>query len=600
MRCVKRMWGVAAVLAMTQLSCSGDLPDAPAGRAQVPWRVQNRIPVTTAGLKDVWASSPTDVFAVGSWGEMLHFDGEAWDLMLPGYSYDFERVWGSGPGDVYVLGRDTHGSGRGVVHFDGSAWRPVELEGSAWWYGSVWGSGRDDVYIGGPANTLQHFDGVEWKIVDPGNSQAIVDISGSGPEDVYLLDSQASVYHFDGSEWDAVEVGVDFGAEAPRQIEVQSAESVLIGGRRSAFYDGSAWRAVDEIYDASFTMEDMCAAGTQEYLAVGGTKVLYFETLPTPAWHLAAAQEEGIFRHTRFLGVWSQYLADGLYAVDDWGGVWRAGPTGLECLNQSLESVNGIGGTSEEDVYAVGDHGSVMHFDGEGWSRVSGFANVELTAVWAWSENNVLLTTASTDAYRFDGVRWEVSDGPPTVRADEIWGFGGGAAVVVGAGGVAAFDGNDWREWGLSVYLSGVWGSSPDDVWAVGSGTILHFDGRGWKVEDFGGERPGLLDVLGFGPHSVYGLSSNSIYHYDGFRWRLLLTEPHASPFRKLAGASQRDLYILAYEGVYHYDGATLTLQHETLRRERTFTSLQAIWSASSTDVFAGGQRGYLIRYGTN
>jgi hypothetical protein len=581
-----------ALIAITQLSCSDQSPSAPVEQGEWVWQVQNRIPVTRGGLDDIWASSPDDIFAVGRWGEILHFDGEAWDLLVLDDQFRLQSIWGSGPQDVYVLGQ-AWSEGVGLFHYDGNAWNKVELEGPGLYLG-IWGSGPGDVYVGGPANTLHHFNGQEWTVVDPGNEQPITDICGSGPGDVYLLDSLGHVIHFDGFEWSTVDIGVDFGAETPGHIEAQSATSVLVGGRRSAFFDGYAWMPVDEIEDASFTMEDMCAADVYNgYLAAGGTKILFCDSL---RWYPVADQSDILFDHSAFTGIWSKNTGIALYAVDIGGGVWRTGPQGLEFLNQSLETINHIGGSSENDVYAVGDYGSVMHYDGDSWSPLPGFTNARLTAVWAWSHDNVIVTTSSRNVYRYEGVKWELAAGPLAVIAEDIWGFEGGQAVGVGSGGMVNFDGDEWRDYGLRAHLYGVWGSSPHDVWAVGPGTMLHFDGQNWIVRDFEVGIPSFLDVLGFGPRDVYVISHNSMYRYDGFQWRLVLTDPQLSSFRCLTGTSNRDLYILADDSVYHYDGNELTTVHAPRTGERPHGPLWVIWSASSSSVFIGGDKGYLVR----
>jgi hypothetical protein len=158
------------------------------------------------------------------------------------------------------------------------------------------------------------------------------------------------------------------------------------------------------------------------------------------------------------------------------------------------------------------------------------------------------------------------------------------------------FDGDEWRDYGLRAHLYGVWGSSPHDVWAVGPGTMLHFDGQNWIVRDFEVGIPSFLDVLGFGPRDVYVISHNSMYRYDGFQWRLVLTDPQLSSFRCLTGTSNRDLYILADDSVYHYDGNELTTVHAPRTGERPHGPLWVIWSASSSSVFIGGDKGYLVR----
>ena len=49
-------------------------------------------------------------------------------------------------------------------------------------------------------------------------------------------------------------------------------------------------------------------------------------------------------------------------------------------------NLNAVAGTSSSDVWAVGDAGVVLHYDGKSWSRMSvaglGGRRPDLTAVW--------------------------------------------------------------------------------------------------------------------------------------------------------------------------------------------------------------------------
>jgi hypothetical protein len=59
---------------------------------------------TTENLYGVWGSSPSDLFAVGEHGTILHYDGRGWSAMHSGTADYLLGVWGSGPGDVFAVG----------------------------------------------------------------------------------------------------------------------------------------------------------------------------------------------------------------------------------------------------------------------------------------------------------------------------------------------------------------------------------------------------------------------------------------------------------------------------------------------------------------
>jgi len=53
---------------------------------------------------DVWGTSPSDVYAVGDGGTILHYDGNSWSTMTSGTTVVLNGVWGTSSGDVHVVG----------------------------------------------------------------------------------------------------------------------------------------------------------------------------------------------------------------------------------------------------------------------------------------------------------------------------------------------------------------------------------------------------------------------------------------------------------------------------------------------------------------
>ncbi|HUS68053.1 MAG TPA: hypothetical protein VMZ28_26150, partial [Kofleriaceae bacterium] len=196
-----------------------------------------------------------------------------------------------------------------------------------------------------------------------------------------------------------------------------------------------------------------------------------------------------------------------------------------------------LSGTGPDDVFAVGQNGSLAHFDGIGWMAAA-IPDGDLTSVsarmpgdaWAVSPNAI---------YRWDGASWTQVDPAITAnhgavlarRADDVWVFGtptlrwDGTAWTVPADAptisfqtseptiawaagpgdgddiyvVTSDDGNPvfhrrsgeaWQAIDASLVdasideVSGVWGSGPDDVFVGASeGQVLRWDGDGWTVE---------------------------------------------------------------------------------------------------------------------
>jgi len=93
----------------------------------------------------VWANTPTDVFAVGLRGRILHYDGQTWSRMKSMTTRDLIDVWGRSSSDVYAVGP------AGVLHYDGAMWSVLgERPGTCPYGGNcIWGTEADVFVVSG-------------------------------------------------------------------------------------------------------------------------------------------------------------------------------------------------------------------------------------------------------------------------------------------------------------------------------------------------------------------------------------------------------------------------------------------------------------------
>ncbi|AKU95330.1 hypothetical protein AKJ09_01994 [Labilithrix luteola] len=110
---------------------------------------------------------------------------------------------------------------------------------------------------------------------------------------------------------------------------------------------------------------------------------------------------------------------------------------------QTYATLNAVWPIASNDVWAVGDQGTIRHYTGQGrvWDIVESPVTTSLRAIWAGSANDV----------------WAVGDG----------------------GVVVHYDGTNWRRIAVSGLgtqrpdLRAIWGSSSGRVFAVGANVIL-------------------------------------------------------------------------------------------------------------------------------
>jgi hypothetical protein len=102
----------------------------------------------------------------------------------------------------------------------------------------------------------------------------------------------------------------------------------------------------------------------------------------------------------------------------------------------------GLWGSSSTDVFAVGQHGTILHYDGSSWSGMQSGTTNYLAGVSGNSASNVYAVGEAGTILHYDGSGWSLTS--------------------IGANGLAA------------VWCSP---STPDVFIVGGNGAILHFDG---------------------------------------------------------------------------------------------------------------------------
>jgi len=257
---------------------------------------------------DVWGASATDVYAVGTGGNVsgyiYHSPGAAVWTQIKGTG-PLYAVWGSGADDVYVAGLDMilHSTDRGAT------WKSETLPAvsGSWLFDALWGSGAGDVYVAGFST-----DSSGTK-----TGSSILHSSGSGTWTVqYGSSSNGSSF----SLW---------GADAAHVFAVDRSSGAVV---RSS--GNGAWTANGALGPARRIWG---LAATQLYV--------------TAANGIAFGSSDGVtWTPSTVTGAGSEFLED-------------------------------ICGSASDDLFIVGNQGSIFHRSASGWSK-EGAAGARLNALW--------------------------------------------------------------------------------------------------------------------------------------------------------------------------------------------------------------------------
>ena len=288
-------------------------------------------------MRDIWASSPTNVYVVGhndqgGQGTMFRYDGNKWravdlgSIIIGGIT--LSAIYGFGPNDIYAVGQRIYDNPTPppnyldsslIIHYDGVSWRDIKIiKGSR--LNCIWGATTTSILAGGSYGTLFYFNGIGWKKMDFDSSESIVNIGGLSNTEYYA------------------------------STVVEYADSLRCNLLK---FSGPNWNKID-----SFTV--------------------IFTNMVWKFGHSLYQTPTGILYSSGY----------GVYKKD--GNSWQR----LFYNEYPLH----LGGSSDQNIFAVGDFGRIYHWNGVDWKRLVEIElNIQFTSAWT---NNVETFIVGNNGYK--------------------------------------------------------------------------------------------------------------------------------------------------------------------------------------------------------
>jgi len=140
-----------------------------------------------------------------------------------------------------------------------------------------------------------------------------------------------------------------------------------------------------------------------------------------------------------------------------------------------------VWGASADDVWAVGSHGHIAHWDGRTVIDVDSPVEVELSAIGARGADDIY-AAGEEFLLHFDGRSWRVADRFPDETIRDLHCAADGRLFVAGTFGLRVRDGGSWRTVpGPRASSTAVWTADDGGV-RVGDGSWI-WRVRGWSAE---------------------------------------------------------------------------------------------------------------------
>ncbi len=478
-----------------------------------------------------------------AFGRVLCHDGAEWTQYDTSLERRINSIW-CYEGVVRAVADD------GVIlSFDGSTWTrsdapyPVDLF-------RIWGTGADNIWIVGYAGTILRLVDGTWERLTTSVIESMYAIAGTGPEDMHFGGDGGTYFHFDGQELTApdtiVETDIKDLVIAPDGALFVAAGSLFecrggiwkkaadgppctglafVGDRLFGMSFSGIMEFVDFSWDLTYVhyMYRMHGNGGDRLaiIAQGGDVLTYdgeFDELLTPqatlifdvdgfdATDVYAVGADGLVLH--FDGI--EWRPEDLSTERDFHGLWCADGGSIVAVGDDvlavkkddlwsvqegadLGSMHKIWGTGLDDLYTIGSHGTILHFDGSEWTKMTHPTDQLLCGIWGSGPSDVYVVSA------------------------------GGCS---GGGDIMHYDGETWE----IVYnarrtpLYTVWGTAADNVIAVGSdgGDFYQYDGDTWVKNDYLWDPP-TNDVHGNSAYNIYaGGYEGGFWHWDGSDWHMV------------------------------------------------------------------------------
>lgn len=261
-------------------------------------------------LVAVSGSSKTDVWAVGSGGTIVHWDGAAWTATPTGLKNTFHAVWARGANEVWAVSSTDAILRSGGFAGGKATWEREPSPTDEWNVAplyAIWGDAKGHLRLGarsynlfepngdfGPGNQFVREaadGGAAW--VGVKGTATIHGIWGSSADDLWIVG--------DNSQWVSWQLGY-------------TAHGTRSGGELT-------WTEVDS--QASVMLEGVWGSGPGDVWAVG---------------------DKGTIRH-----------------ITAGAAQWAIVPS------PTTEALHAIWGSGPGDIWAVGDEGTILHYDGKAW-----------------------------------------------------------------------------------------------------------------------------------------------------------------------------------------------------------------------------------------
>ncbi|MDP3735318.1 MAG: hypothetical protein Q8R39_02730 [bacterium] len=579
----------------------GSNPSATPELGNVSVSTSASVPPTTQTLFAVDALSVSEVWAVGGGGVIVHYNGTNWTSSASPTGLTLRSLAILSATDGWAVGN----SGT-IIHWDGVSWTLFSSPTGNTLNGIDMLSATDGWAVGN-SGTIIHWDGVSWTTYAPSptgdqlNSVALVSASAA-----WAVGNAGVTLRYDGATWSAESSPANNHLNAVVLISSGDGWAVGQGGRifqYSQFYV-TAGTFLSRILDSGVPGTAWNSAFWTEVLSPGSDLTIATRTGNTPvpdaSWS-AFSGEITTSVNNNLASPPGRYLE---YRLTLTRGASAAETPELKDITiefgvATLATLNDISVVTADDIWAVGNSGTIIHWDGVRWSAFPSPTGVALQGVSMISATAGFAVGDGGTIIRWDGSAWTSYLPSPTgsrlngidmVSATEGWAVGDSGTIL-------RWNGVSWAlaPSPVSDMLNDVHMRTESDGRAVGlSGKILLYNGASWVQEqDTGAEA--WRDVFMVAPSDGWVVRNNGVLcRHAGGLWNACV-DTGAQTWNGVYLVSASDGWVVGSGGeIRRFNGVSWNAVTSP-----TSETLNAVEMITANSGWAVGENGTILRYTT-
>ncbi len=516
------------------------------------WKIM-KTPEETRALKTITCISGTDIYAAGN-RELLHYDGEKWQKIDSPLTSEavWSSIWHTDDGHLVLAGKEM------MITYDSEKWSKVKTGLTSGDYiNAVGGENIDQFFaVGGSFGNgfILKCNALECQSVQTIEGSWLNDLySAPSGRDMYAAGGGASgggpgvIFHYDGSKWSAVPLPKYTGY---LKVIGKGGETLIAAGNSGGIveYTQAGWKIMPCPYHdlniTSFWNDQNGTAhfsGISTVLSSGASAITV--SLDGEKWSVDNPWLNDVMA-----------FSDGtIFAVGTFGtiktyrdGHWKT------MQSQTTKNLVSLWGSDSSDIYAVGEHGALVHFDGSTWKKEEiSISDPDLLSIWGAGKDNIYIMAKDNEIYHFDGKQWKY-ERASFDDMDQLFLLSGSSATNIYAAGTAVyhFDGSGWSKISFSKENSiprftDLHVTAAGQLAAIEAGTLYLFDGSSWTKSEFKSRESSKITKF----TSVWGDTTTNLYltgyekewtgsgpvdglllHYDGRQWSVVKRFPMVKP----------------------------------------------------------------------